>query len=542
MKLSRKMAFVGAAAVAVAAVGAAVGTAGQNDFSSVAGPVGKVTGVSVPNVLPAELSEVLLARGDYRLDGGTAAVPYYGFDGDVANLVPAANAQAATGTKIEASKSEPDKNAYLILTATQFGADAAYDYGHRFLFQGHELGSPGYITRINLDADQKHRVTLMATADVTGKALPSIDGITWDPFAQKLLLTGEFGGGGASGGVYAATATYPSTVVDVSGALGKGGYESAQNDSAGNVYLVEDTGGSTGSTYPSSRQPNSFVFRYVPKVAGDLANGKLQALQVLDQAGAPITFHADNKDLDIKNDAVKAMYTYGVSLKTKWVTVHDTATDGNAVFNANAAAKAKGATPLKRPENGVFRPDNKFDQFVFTVTGDTNANTAVGADYGGFGGLFTLTQSPTSDDGSLTLLYKSDIGHTGFDNIQFLTKDRVIAVEDAGDTLHTQRGFFDAGYVFNVNDDYAKPTTNLPVRMIAQGRDPLATIDSLWSGQPGFQNDGDNEITGIHVSDGDNSRAGILGAKDPQPWDGKWRVFYTQQHGLNQTFELLKSK
>ena len=73
-------------------------------------------------------------------------------------------------------------------------------------------------------------------------------------------------------------------------------------------------------------------------------------------------------------------------------------------------------------------------------------------------------------------------------------------MEDAGDTLHTQRGFFDAAYVFVVTDDYSKPTTNLPVRMIAQGRDPLATIDAGWSGQPGYQNDGDNELTGIHVS------------------------------------------
>jgi hypothetical protein len=32
---------------------------------------------------------------------------------------------------------------------------------------------------------------------------------------------------------------------------------------------------------------------------------------------------------------------------------------------------------------------------------------------------------------------------------------------------------------------------------------------------------GDNEITGIHVSDGDPSSAGILGAKLPRPFDGK---------------------
>ena len=43
------------------------------------------------------------------------------------------------------------------------GADPSYDYGTHFLFQGHETGSPGYVTRVNLDADTAHRVTLLAT-------------------------------------------------------------------------------------------------------------------------------------------------------------------------------------------------------------------------------------------------------------------------------------------------------------------------------------------------------------------------------------------
>lgn len=540
MKLSRKAIAASVAAVAVAGAGAAIGTAGQSDMTSVAGPVGKVTGVSAPNVLPKELAEIVVARGDMKLDGGTAAVPYYGFDGDVARHVPAANAVAATGVKIEASKTEPDKNTYLVLQNKQFGADASYDYGHHFIFQGHELGSPGYLTRINLDANDAHRVTLMATADVSGKALPNWDGSTWDPFSQRLLLTSE--GVGLAGGVWAAEVLGlpAANVTDVSGALGKGGYEGIQNDSAGNLYIVEDVGGSTGSTYPGSRQPNSFIYRYIPSTPGDLGNGKLQALQVIDVSGNPITFHAGQIDTDVHSDALKSMYTYGVTLRAKWITIHDTATDGKAFFDSNALAKAKSATPMKRPENGVFRPDGKFVDFYFTTTGDTNATTAVGADYGGFGGLHHLVTDPKSDDAKVSLLYKGDVGHTGLDNIQFLTKDRLIAVEDGGDSLHTQRGFFDAAYVFNVNDDYGNAKTNTPVRMIALGRDPLATIDSTWSGQPGFQNDGDNEITGIHVSDGDVTKAGLLGAKEPQPWDGKWRVFYTQQHGLNYTYEIVK--
>ena len=85
----------------------------------------------------------------------------------------------------------------------------------------------------------------------------------------------------------------------------------------------------------------------------------------------------------------------------------------------------------------------------------------------------------------------------------------------------------------------------VPTRFLAEGRDASATIDSGLSGTTvggnRFQNDGDNEITGIHVSDGDASPRGILGSKIPQPLrlNGKWRAFWTQQHGDNVTYELI---
>ena len=57
-----------------------------------------------------------------------------------------------------------------------------------------------------------------------------------------------------------------------------------------------------------------------------------------------------------------------------------------------------------------------------------------------------------------------------------------------------------------------------------------------------FHNEGDNEITGIHVSDGDPSAFGILGNKIPQPFrmTGPWRTFYTGQHGDNITWQIVR--
>src|SRR5205814_7190338 len=98
----------------------------------------------------------------------------------------------------------------------------------------------GYITRLNLDTDEAHRITLMASTDVNGNPLPIFDGSTWNPFAQRLLFTSELGN---QGGVWQATTDFPSRVEDLGGIMGRGGYEGIQNDSDGNLWIVEDVAG-----------------------------------------------------------------------------------------------------------------------------------------------------------------------------------------------------------------------------------------------------------------------------------------------------------
>jgi hypothetical protein len=288
------------------------------------------------------------------------------------------------------------------------------------------------------------------------------------------------------------------------------------------------------------------VYRFKPRSRGDLTRGKLQALQVTSlRSGQPIVFHDGAAEADITSPDTHDLHTYGHVFTTRWVTLHDTETDGSAPFNSNLLAKARGATPFKRPENGVFKPGSGFTRFMFTETGDTNAQTQAGADGGGFGGVQDLRQSsPSADTGTLRLFYQSDLHHTGLDNIQFASSDALAVVEDAGDTLHTQRNALDSGYLLDARANYAAPGAPAPLRWLAEGRDPSATIDSGLAGSPGFINDGDNEITGIHVSDGDPSAGGILGARVPELFrkgrgHAGWRAFWTQQHGDNVTWELL---
>jgi hypothetical protein len=69
--------------------------------------------------------------------------------------------------------------------------------------------------------------------------------------------------------------------------------------------------------------------------------------------------------------------------------------------------------------------------------------------------------------------------------------------------------------------DYGAPGAPQPIRLLAQGRDASATIDSGLSGLTGFQNEGDNEITGWHLSDGDSFIGGI-------PFKAGWHLFHNR--------------
>jgi len=464
------------------------------------------------NVLAPGLGQTSLAWGSLPLvnPDKAAGITHYGY-------VTSVGAPLTQDPK-EAFKTEPDKNVYLVMG------------GHHYLFQGHEGGPQGYVTRIDLDEpDPARRVSLVAATDTDGKNLPTLDGITWDPFTRQLLVTAE--SKSPAGGVWAIT-------LDDSGnattgkaarlpALGSGGYEGVQIDEAGNVWLVEDIGGSAVS---GGKRPHSFVYRFTPGDPGDLSKGgKLQALQVQRANGSAIT--ATQLATDPADPVITDLHTYGRSFATTWVTVHD----GTGGFDATASAADADATPFKRPENGVFRPGTGFGQFYFTETGDTSASSTLP---GAYGAVFRLSQdSPNALKGRLSPVVIGDKEHTGFDNISFVTKDQLMVVEDAGDTLHTQRNALDSGYLVDLDgkEGKAKQLT----RWLAEGRDASALYDATTS--PGY-NDGDNEVTGIHVSDGDASVGGLLGAASPRPFDGTWRMFWTQQHGDNVTWEVTRGR
>ena len=337
----------------------------------------KTAGITLPDKLSPQWRETTVAQGSNVLENPSALTSWYGYYND-GPMLPAPGDVQAPGHNVEATKTEPDKNTYLVVKG-QHGADPKYDYGTHFLYQGHELGTAGGALHHAHQPRRRRGAPRDEARRDRGRRqdpLPVIDGSTWDPFAQRLLFTTE---GGASGGVVEATLDYPSKVSNLWGVLGQGGFEGIQNDKLGNVYIVEDSGGPAGKVNTHAKQPNSFIYRLLPYDPTNLdAGGKLQVLQVASLAHAgPIVFGSD-PDADILSADTKDLHTYGHVFKTLWVTIHDTKKDGTAAFDANAAAKKAGGTPFKRPENGVFKPGTGFKKFFFTETGDTTLTTEAG--------------------------------------------------------------------------------------------------------------------------------------------------------------------
>lgn len=473
------------------------------------------------NVLPAGFSLQLVAQGIELLENPSGVITRFGFLSDT-----------------NSTKTEPDENLYLTLDHNPGGPTPGYDYGRHFLFQGHEnAGNNAYITRINLDVvNPDHRTTLLTPVGTNGlTGFNSIDGSTWNPFSKTVLFSQE---SSSAGGIIEMGSDFdPATgggagLRTLYGSIGRGGFEGIHPDDWGNLTIAEDVGGLRVNVDPndptSPKQaalPNSFIYRFVPNNPADLSSGKLQALQVSIDS-QPVVFvptNAANPFGDVFSDNQLKLHTLGTSWPVQWVTVHDTAVDGTAPFNANAAAKAAGATPFKRPENLAFQPGSKFQTFFFDPTGDTDAtagNQPALAARGSWGSIFRVDLSRDRRTGTVSIVVLGDATHASFDNLTFASKDVLLATEDRGDTLHTQLNTLDSIWAFDVRAPF-QPAA----RLVALGRDRLSA---------GVE---DNEPTGLHFSDGDSSVRGLLGTKEIQPRDGL--LFFTQQHGENNLYLIL---
>ena len=148
-----------------------------------------------------------------------------------------------------------------------------------------------------------------------------------------------------------------------------------------------------------------------------------------------------------------------------------------------------------------------------------------------------------SDRARVRTIVRGDAAHASFDNLAFLDEDTLLVGEDRGDTLHQQLNALDSLWSFDLHRSIDSISARAN-RLLAEGRDPEATADvANHEAVPPVtdQNEGDNEVTGVHVSDGSTSTDRIVGDEDPGDEAGV-RTFITQQHGENVTYEIVSRR
>src|SRR5262245_22855506 len=323
-------------------------------------------GVAQPSVIDPDFAVRLLATEENSMEIPNSVIHKFGL--------------LSTGVR-----TEPDQYTFIKFPQNPGGPTPGFDYGRNFLYQGHENGGNlAYVTRINLDVlDPAHRITLLTPVNpATGlTGFNRIDGSTWNPSTNTLLFTEENNGPdfNGTGRVIQITPDWPPVINTLEAFIGLGGYEGIHPDDKGVSDLQEDIGGATAPAgrlatidgalnipLQRARQPNSFVYRYVPNNPQRLEDGgKLQALQVIID-GQAVTFTgtaADDVIADIISPAQRKLHTPGTSWPIKWVTIHESHAGDTASFVATSRAKEEDATPFKRPENMAWLPDSKFRTF-----------------------------------------------------------------------------------------------------------------------------------------------------------------------------------
>jgi len=144
---------------------------------------------------------------------------------------------------------------------------------------------------------------------------------------------------------------------------------------------------------------------------------------------------------------------------------------------------------------------------------------------GAWGGLFRVDLNADRETGNISLVILGDADHAAFDNVTFVDdRDTVLLAEDRGDSLHDQLNTLDSIWAYKLNRQH--PERNVVARFVALGQDRLA----------GVAGEEDNEPTGIHMSEGDSTIGGLIGTRELRT--DQARLFFTQQHGENNLFEV----
>ena len=316
---------------------------------------------------------------------------------------------------------------------------------------------------------------------------------------------------------YAATPDFPSTVDDISGSLGRGGYEGIQNDSDGNLWIVEDIGGAEQVRDRPRSGPNSFIYRYVPATPGDL-----QQRQAAGAAGAERRRPADHvrRARRRSKTRTRSRCTPTATFKTKWITdprhrrgrqravQREHAGEGGAGDAVQAAGERATSGPARTSvSSSSTRPA--------TPTRPAPRTTAAG----GWGSVFKLTQCDPSADTrhALAVLQGRRGPHRPRQHRRSCRRTRSPFVEDAGRHAAHRSATRSTRASSSTSNRLLERRRTQPVRWLAEGATPRRRSTPPTAASA--RTTATTRSPASYVSDGDPGTDGILGAKSPQLFD-----------------------
>ena len=234
-----------------------------------------------------------------------------------------------------------------------------------------------------------------------------------------------------------------------------------------------------------------------------------------------------------------ALHTYGAQFDTRWVTIHDTATDGTTLVQRQRpghgrrrhAVQATGERTVPT-RIALRRVLLRRDRRHRTHQPRERHGRRLGV------GVPAAASRPGRRHRHAVAVLQGRPVNAGFDNVTFLSKNLVTFVEDAGDTLHTQRNALDSGWVFDADPRLLQRRD--PAR---SGGSPRAATRRPPSTPP--RRYGQRRRQRAHRRPRLRRRPGPGGHPrrqgPPAQQRSKWRWFYTQQHGDNATYEVTLS-
>ena len=414
----------------------------------------------------------------------------------------------------------------------------SYDYGTHFLFQGHESGVDG----ARLHHPDQPRRRRRAPRDAAGDA-------GRDRRADRRRSTARPGTRGrsaccfttenASAPTYAATPDYPSTVDRhlrrARPRRLRGHPERLATATSGSSRT------SAAPTRPgtTAKQPEQLR---LPLRAGAARatshNGKLQVLQVLQRRRQPDHVRVARR----RSTAPTRSRCTPTARRSRRSGSRSTTPPPTAPRRSTPtrSRRRRTATPFKRPENGAVPPGHGLPRVLLRrdrrhrrhEPGERRPRAA-GAR------CFKLTQSEPvgATPATLSLFYKGDQAHAGFDNVDVpLARPGRVR---RGRRRHAARPAQRARLRLRARRHARLLEARRPAGPLAR-RGPRRVGDArLRATAASARTTATTRSPASTSPTATRAPAGSSARRRPTCGDGGWRWFYTQQHGDNPTYEVL---